>query len=88
MDDIEFNQVIVFTQKCKYADKLNEIISGEGFPSIVSSGSMPTEKRIQVYNQFKEGKYRVMVSTDLLGRGIDIEKINVVFNFDMPNEVN
>jgi len=39
-----------------------------------------------VYNNFKEGKKRIMVSTDLFGRGIDIEKINIVINFDMPTE--
>ena len=42
--------------------------------------------KIKVYNQFKEGKYRIMVCTDLLGRGIDIEKINIVINYDMPTE--
>jgi ATP-dependent RNA helicase UAP56/SUB2 len=49
---------------------------------------MDTSTRLKVYNEFKEGKYRVMVSTDVLGRGIDIEKINVVFNYDMPTESN
>lgn len=43
-------------------------------------------ERLKVYNQFKEGKYRIMVTTDLLGRGIDIEKINIVINYDMPTE--
>lgn len=47
---------------------------------------MEMGERIKVYNQFKEGKFRIMISTDLFGRGIDIEKINVVINFDMPNE--
>ena len=47
---------------------------------------MDMSDRIKVYNQFKEGKFRIMISTDLFGRGIDIEKINVVINFDMPNE--
>lgn len=88
LDDLDFNQVIIFTKHVKYAEKLNEIIQAEKFPSIVCTSAMPTEKRLRVYNQFKEGKYRVMVSTDVLGRGIDIEKINVVFNYDMPNEVN
>ena len=49
---------------------------------------MKTDQRLKVYQEFKDGKYRVMVSTDVLGRGIDIEKINVVFNYDMPKEVN
>jgi len=47
---------------------------------------MKQEQRLKVYNDFKEGKYRIMVATDLFGRGIDIEKINIVINFDMPKE--
>jgi ATP-dependent RNA helicase UAP56/SUB2 len=42
--------------------------------------------RIKRYNEFKNFKYRIMVSTDIFGRGIDIEKINVVFNYDMPTD--
>lgn len=47
---------------------------------------MPQPDRLKIYQGFKEGKYRIMVSTDLLGRGIDVEKINIVINFDMPAE--
>lgn len=88
LDDLDFNQVIIFTKYVKYAEKLNEIIAQQKFPSVVCTSHMKTEKRLKVYNEFKEGKYRVMVSTDVLGRGIDIEKINVVFNYDMPSESN
>jgi ATP-dependent RNA helicase UAP56/SUB2 len=42
--------------------------------------------RIKRYNEFKNFKHRIMVATDIFGRGIDMEKINVVFNFDMPTE--
>lgn len=42
--------------------------------------------RIKRYNEFKQFKYRIMVATDIFGRGIDIEKINVVFNYDMPTD--
>lgn len=42
--------------------------------------------RIKRYNEFKSFKYRIMVATDIFGRGIDIEKINVVFNYDMPTD--
>jgi len=47
---------------------------------------LPQEQRIKTYNDFKDGKYRIMVTTDLMGRGIDIEKINIVVNYDMPTE--
>lgn len=39
-----------------------------------------------MYNDFKEAKYRIMISTDMYGRGIDIEKINIVINFHMPDK--
>ncbi len=40
--------------------------------------------RIKIYEGFKQFRYRILVATELFGRGIDIEKINIVFNFDMP----
>ena len=84
LDDLEFNQVIIFTKSQAYASKLNEIIQKEKFPSVACFRNMPD--RLKIYNEFKEGKYRIMISTDLLGRGIDIEKINIVINYDMPPE--
>lgn len=42
--------------------------------------------RIKRYNEFKQFKHRIMIATDIFGRGIDIEKINVVFNYNMPQE--
>ena len=78
--------MIIFTKTQEYAFNLNKIINKEGFPSNACYRSMEMQERIKVYNQFKEGKFRIMICTDLFGRGIDIEKINVVINFDMPNE--
>ena len=86
LDDLEFNQVIIFTNKKEYAQKLNEIIQKEKFPSVACFSTMTMPERLKVYNQFKEGKYRIMVCTDLLSRGIYIEKINIVINYDMPVE--
>jgi superfamily II DNA/RNA helicase len=86
LDDLEFNQVIIFTNQQAYAQKLNEIIQKEKFPSVACYRSMEQEQRIQTYTDFKKGKYRSMVTTDLMGRGIDIEKINIVINYDMPND--
>ena len=40
--------------------------------------------RLTVYKQFKEGQKRILVATDLVGRGIDIERVNIVINYDMP----
>jgi len=86
LDSLDFNQVIIFVSKTKYAQKLQEVINQEGFPSIASHGDLKQEQRIKIYNDFKEAKYRIMISTDLFGRGIDIEKINIVINFHMPDQ--
>jgi superfamily II DNA/RNA helicase len=40
--------------------------------------------RLAVYKAFKEGQKRILVATDLVGRGIDIERVNIVINYDMP----
>jgi len=45
---------------------------------------MDQATRIDCYSQFKDYKKRIMVATDLFGRGIDVERVNVVINYDMP----
>ena len=41
--------------------------------------------RLARYKGFKDGKQRILVATDLVGRGIDIERVNIVINYDMPD---
>merc|ERR1739840_58192 len=55
-----------------------------GFPSIAIHSGLNQEDRIARYKQFKDFQKRIMVSTDLFGRGIDIERVNIVVNYDMP----
>merc|ERR1739845_42831 len=47
---------------------------------------MTQEDRIEKYKEFKEFKKRILVATNILARGIDIERVNVVFNYDMPDD--
>ena len=51
---------------------------------ILSSSKCAVACRLNVYKQFKEGQKRILVATDLVGRGIDIERVNIVINYDMP----
>ncbi|CAN6441484.1 unnamed protein product [Victoria cruziana] len=46
---------------------------------------MSQEERLTRYKGFKEGHKRILVATDLVGRGIDIERVNIVINYDMPD---
>lgn len=86
LDSLMFNQVIVFVKSVQYAIKLDEILRRDNFPSISIHRELAQEERIKRYTEFKNFKHRIMVATDIFGRGIDMEKINVVFNFDMPQD--
>jgi len=45
---------------------------------------MTQQDRIDTYSRFKKGEKRIVVTTDLMARGIDIERVNLVINYDMP----
>ncbi|WP_421918940.1 DEAD/DEAH box helicase [Marinifilum sp.] len=84
-DKEEFNKVMVFTETKKNADRIVdrlEDILGEELSVIHSNKAQNT--RINALNAFKEGKARVMVSSDVAARGIDIEDVSHVINFDIP----
>lgn len=86
LDSLMFNQVIIFVSKVKRAIVLDELLRRDKFPCIAVHRDVAQEERIKRYNDFKNFKYRIMIATDIFGRGIDIEKINVVFNYDMPED--
>lgn len=56
------------------------------FPSICIHSRMEMEDRLKRYQSFKNFDKRIMVATDLFGRGIDVEKVNIVINYDMPDK--
>merc|ERR1711871_1563518 len=84
LDALEFNQVIIFVKSTERARTLNKLLCDCNFPSVATYGRMKQDERIEVYRQFKNFEKRILVSTDLMGRGVDIEKVNIVINYDMP----
>eukprot|EP00918_Siedleckia_nematoides_P040478 GHVU01087895.1.p1 GENE.GHVU01087895.1~~GHVU01087895.1.p1 ORF type:complete len:402 (+),score=70.88 GHVU01087895.1:488-1693(+) len=85
LDDLEFNQVIVFVKSVPRATALDGLLTECLFPSIFMHGGLSQDERNKRFQQFKNFEKRIMVSTDLLGRGIDIDKVNIVINYDMPD---
>lgn len=81
---LTYNQTVIFCKTIQRAKHLNEIINHLDLESITIHTKMSQEERIERYEQFKTCKKRIMVCTDIFARGIDIEKVNVVFNYDMP----
>merc|ERR1712194_127793 len=85
LDALEFNQVVIFVKSVQRAIALDKLLVECNFPSIAIHSGLSQEDRIARYKQFKEFQKRIMVSTDLFGRGIDIERVNIVINYDMPD---
>merc|ERR1712225_222092 len=85
LDALEFNQVVIFVKSVQRATALDRLLVECNFPSIAIHSGLKQEERINRYKQFKEFQKRIMVATDLFGRGIDIERVNIVVNYDMPD---
>merc|ERR1711865_1121880 len=86
LDALEFNQVVIFVKSVQRAIALDKLLVECNFPSIAIHSNLEQKERIARYKQFKDFQKRIMVSTDLFGRGIDIERVNIVINYDMPIE--
>jgi len=86
LDALEFNQVVIFVNGVRRCKELNKLLVECNFPSMCIFGGLPQEERLDRYNKFKEYKSRILVSTDIFGRGVDFERVNIVFNYDMPEK--
>jgi len=86
LDALEFNQVVIFVSSTDRAKALHKLLESEKFPSICTYGKMQQDERIETYKTFKKFGSRIMVATNLFGRGVDFERVNVVFNYDMPED--
>merc|ERR1719247_3484914 len=86
LDALEFNQVVIFVKSVQRATALDKLLVECNFPSIAVHSGLNQEDRIAKYKQFKDFQKRILVSTDLFGRGIDIERVNIVVNYDMPDD--
>lgn len=86
MDAVEFNQCIIFTSSVERCEALNKQLLAMKFPSAAIHSRMDQQDRLKVYESCKKSTTRIVVATDLFGRGVDIDRINLVVQFDMASE--
>ncbi|XP_052220660.1 spliceosome RNA helicase DDX39B [Dreissena polymorpha] len=86
LDVLEFNQVIIFVKSVQRCMALAQLLHEQNFPAIAIHRAMTQEERLSRYQQFKDFQKRILVATNLFGRGMDIERVNIVFNYDMPDD--
>jgi ATP-dependent RNA helicase RhlE len=86
LKDVSLNRVIVFTRTKHGANRVAEHLSRTGVVAEAIHGNKSQNARQRALEMFRDGKARVLVATDIAARGIDIDNISHVVNFELPNE--
>ncbi|KAF9308307.1 Suppressor of the cold-sensitive snRNP biogenesis mutant brr1-1 [Podila horticola] len=84
--ELEFNQVCIFVQSSDRAKRLDKILQEACLPSTSDHSQLTQRTRTSRFKDFKEFKKRIVVSTDTLSRGVDVSQVNVVINYDFPQD--
>jgi ATP-dependent RNA helicase RhlE len=79
-----WTQALVFTRTKHGANKLVKLLAVEGIESSAIHGNKSQAQRTKALSEFKDGKLHVLVATDIAARGIDIDELPAVINFDLP----
>ncbi len=82
---ISVNQAIIYVNTVHRAEMLRDYLVRDNFTVSAINGKMESSERTRIVKEFREGTTRVLISTDLLSRGIDIQQISVVIIYDLPN---
>lgn len=77
---------MVFCNTKKMVDELTEALVSKGFKAAGLHGDMKQASRTQVLSAFKSGSINVLIATDVAARGIDVEGVDCVFNYDLPQD--
>jgi ATP-dependent RNA helicase RhlE len=85
LQDREVKRVIVFTRTKRGANQVSEVLDKNGIPSAAIHGNKSQSARQRALEDFRAGKIRALVATDIAARGIDIDGITHVINFELPN---
>ena len=85
LQDKSFSRVIVFTRTKRGANQVSEVLEKNGIGSAAIHGNKSQGARQRALEEFRAGKIRVLVATDIAARGIDIDNITHVINFEVPN---
>lgn len=85
LKDKALSRVIVFTRTKHGANRVVEVLEKNRIPSAAIHGNKSQNARQKALDQFKAGQIRVLVATDIAARGIDVDNISHVINFEIPN---
>lgn len=78
------NQAIIFTATRKDTERLSAMLLEKGSSSLALHGNLSQHQRNQIMDSFARGKHKILVTTDIASRGLDLLNVSHVFNFDLP----
>jgi ATP-dependent RNA helicase RhlE len=87
LDRTDMDSVLVFTRTRDRATRLAKQMKKAGFVAASLQGDLPQNQRQAALSGFRNGKYRILVATDIAARGIDVSRISHVINYDMPDTI-
>ncbi len=79
-------RAIVFCNRRDESERLTDRLKAYGFDCAMLSGAVPQEKRLKVLQRFKQGEIQVLVATDVAGRGLHIDNVSHVINYNLPQD--
>ncbi|ODQ60189.1 hypothetical protein WICANDRAFT_68716 [Wickerhamomyces anomalus NRRL Y-366-8] len=83
-DSLTITQAVIFCNTKKKVDWLSEKMKESNFTVVAMHGDMKQDERDQIMNDFRLGNSRVLISTDVWARGIDVQQVSLVINYDLP----
>ena len=81
---INIAQCIIYINSKNRLNQIYQALINDNFPVGMIHGNLMTSERESIMNQFRQGDIRILLSTDLLSRGIDVQQLSLVINYDLP----
>jgi ATP-dependent RNA helicase RhlB len=82
----DWNRVLIFVNTKVGVGWVTDKLKGNALPAEAITGDLPQRKRFRLMEQFKKGQIKILVATDVASRGIHVEDISHVINYDLPQE--
>jgi translation initiation factor 4A len=86
-NSLSMAQCIIYCNSVRRVSDLYQAMLEDKFPVCCIHSGMDKEERMKSYNEFREGKFKVLISSNVTARGIDIQAVSTVVNFDMPKDI-
>merc|ERR1739842_257969 len=79
------NKILIFVETKRKADELTRLMRRDGYPAMCIHGDKQQKERDWVLGEFKHGATTILVATDVAARGLDVDDVKFVINYDYPN---